>query len=251
MSRILLSLILILAPLCQVRGQILSPILASSVAASGGGGAAVLIQTCTQNDSSGGGALITATCSSTGAGHLLVAFGLNIQSATAVTISDSASQTWSTAFSSTGCQVEEFGTAGCIFSYICNSASGMTTVTAAGAGFSSMSLIVREYSGVQTSSCLDQQSTPKGQNSTSPGSSNAITTTVTDLLIGIATGGHTQTFGVGSGWADFTSLPDTSAAQLDVAIEDILTSASGSNTAAFTNSGGNGQGIGIVSFKLP
>jgi hypothetical protein len=243
-----LLLILVISSFCQAQIIVKRGPLA---AAGGGGSTATLIQSCSNNTSSGGAASIDVTCSATSAHHLLIAFGLNIQSAAAApVITDDHTQTWSTAFSNIACQTTQFGTAGCAFAYVCDSAAGMTTVHISGAGFAAITGAVREYSGVQTTSCLDQVSALLGQNSTSPGSSSSITTTATDLIIGVATGGHTETFGLGSGYTDLLSVPDTNASQLDVALENILTTASGSKTATFTNSGGNGQGIGIVSFKL-
>ena len=72
--------------------------------------------------------------------------------------------------------------------YICNSLSGITSITATFlTGTNASGLIVRHVQGITASNCLDQYSAPTSTSSATPWSSGAITTTnASDLLTGTA-----------------------------------------------------------------
>lgn len=156
------------------------------------------------------------TITSSTSGSLLVATASvrNDVTQTLTSFTDSGSQTWSFAKNTGNIATHAIMAIG----YICNTSSGITTVTwttpTAGDGV----IGVEEWSGIATSSCLDiaatQDTTALAQTWTSANTSN--TTNASDLLIGIVfnnisqsitqtgSGGWTTDVNVGSSFSGFS-----------------------------------------------
>ena len=216
-------------------------------------GQAVLVQAKNNNASSGGGANVDVTVTSTGSGNLLFALGVSTQSTNAITVS-STNNTWTAITginSSTACFHSQFTNAGCQAAYTCNSVSGDTTIHFAGPGFSAITGVVLEFSGVATSSCSDQVSALVAVAAGSPISSNNITTSQSDLVIGIATVTQPAGLSAGTGYTTQAAsiVSDAAGAATDVLLEWSLNHASGTFNATAGTTAGSG-GIGVVSFKL-
>jgi hypothetical protein len=190
---------------------------------------------------------LTATISATQAGNTLVVAACC--NAGTLTITDSASQSYSTATTLAGNTTQTSK----IF-YFPNTAAGVTTVTISSTSSTDLNLIVTEYAGVLVASPLDQTST-HGQTASTSWTSNATATTAqaSELLIGSCMGTlHNNTaFTPGSGWSSVaTVLNVRGGANLELFLEDQYALAIGTYAATGTTSQSDNEYASIATFKL-
>lgn len=189
---------------------------------------------------------VTATIAPTKAGNtIIVCAACN---AGTLSITDSASQSYSTATTITGTVAQTSK----IF-YFPNTAAGVTSVTISSTSSTDLDLIVTEYSGILTASPLDKTST-NGQLASTSWTSNATATTTqgSELLIGSCMGNlhNTTTFTAGTGWtAVATVLSTRGGANLELFMEDQVVSSTGTYAATGTTSQNDNEYASIATFK--
>ena len=179
------------------------------------------------------------------AGNLLVAFaaggGINTNT---ITFSSTGGPTWTnvapTAFESGAAQVYVLG-------YAQNAPSGATTVTATFNGsLTNRGIIVVEYSGADTSTPLDVNTTGLSTGNVIQPMDNTLTTTVADgemIVSGLVFRNATNPSSPGPG---FSSLGADTAQVADIAMEDAIQSTMGPIVPSFFVTGGS-QPSGIMS----
>jgi hypothetical protein len=122
------------------------------------------------------------------------------------------------------------------YTYYAKNITGGTTptVTITIASTAEIDAIVREYSGLDTSSPLDQVAGASAGFSTSPSSGATSTTTQADeLVIGwSAAASNNPTYVLGSGYGNLSTQNGTGGG---IAMEDKIVAATGAQTATFTS----------------
>ena len=194
-----------------------------------------LIQTCSTQGSSGGTGTLTCTLSQpSGAGNLIDAF-IVTDSGTVTSVSDSGSQTYVDQLTCNSCG----GLGGFVIYHKLSTASGITSVTASGMStFTQVRIMVREYSGV---TAVDMSAGPSFSGS-SPWASATVTTSQTDLAIGLAmSNSGSATMAVTGSWAHGATSP--SGGNFTAFMEDIL-----SQTAATFGATGTSSASPIISY---
>ena len=198
-----------------------------------------------------GNCTVTLT-SSTHAGDLMVVSIAVHDTSTSVTVSgvtDSASHSYTAAWTRAhvGTSSHYFTTA--LF-YYANLSAGVTSVTVPNpSGGGGMAVIATEYSGVATTSPLDQNS-PCSTTAASPYASGSVTTTqANELLVGFTldTSATGITFTGSSGWSAVTTAGITNQVATIGQQERIV-----SSTGSYQNTGSTSSGTdyaGIATFK--
>jgi hypothetical protein len=193
-------------------------------------------------------ASLTVNINPTKAGSLLVVTAA--REAGALTVTDSASQSYSTATSQTSIVTQSY-----IF-YVANSAAGVTSVTVNTSPSSTdrMIIIVTEYASVSISSPLDKVSTNTNTAVTSwTSNATATTTQAIELLIGsaVATLHNNNTFVAGTGWTSINSIQGTGGGNTMAAFqEEQYVTSTGTYAATGTNNVSDTILAAIATFKL-
>ena len=190
---------------------------------------------------------LTANITATKSGNTIIVAACCL--AGTLTISDSASQSYSTATTIAGNTTQTSK----IF-YFPNTAAGVTTVTISSTSTTALNLVVTEYSGILTASPLDQTST-HGQTGTTSWTSNSTsaTTQASELLIGTCMGTthNNSVFTATAPWNSVaTVLNNTGGANLELFIADQNVVATG--TYAFTGTVNQSDDLyaAIATFKF-
>lgn len=193
--------------------------------------------------SSGASTTTSAFSSATTTGNLIVVSISTNGAANAVTsVTDTAGNTyakvWSVANSSVTSDLW-------YAENITGGASQTVTVTVSTAR--ATAVVAHEYSGISLTSSLDKSVTATGS-SNAPASGNTPTTTVaSEIVIGaVAMLGGATTFTVGSG---YTNLNQQLAANVATAQESLVTTSTGTQSAAFGASATTIWACGCVTFK--
>lgn len=198
-----------------------------------------------QSRSVDSGAVSSATLaysSNTTAGSLLIVAVRQSGTGGTCTISDSQSNTYvNNAINSTFTSDKLF------VAYALNTTGGANTVTCTFGASVAMRWAIHEYSGLASSSALDQSNVTTGNN-TAPDSGNITTTVANELLFSACGCGANSTFTVGANYTLREQIP--AGANGKLATEDRIVSATGTYSAPYTISGTTTWGDAILSFKI-
>ncbi len=201
--------------------------------------AIALVQTVAGKPASDVASYTVAITTSAGTGRILVigVVGVtNTFTAPAVsTITDNKSNTWTEV---SGATIINGGasSAGAIW-YAPISTSGATTITITHTGTAQRNSIcwVREYSGLATSTVLDNATSAAGNSSTPSSGATATTVQADELIIGVgSSAAGSSAWTAGTGFGNLVSDVATSFT-CDGAMEDKIVAATGAQTATFTS----------------
>ena len=192
----LLSLLLLVSPLLQLGMPWPGP----GTAHSASGALTITFVQSTGNFASTGTTTNKAYTSSTTAGHLLIGIVISYNASDTPVITDSQTNTWSTAATFSGSPVLTMKMT--IF-YLANCPGGADTVTGSWASSAGGELHIAEFAGAAASSPLDQ--TGDGSNASGPtATTSSMTPSVNgELIVGYC--GIIATGSIGSGWTLITS----------------------------------------------
>jgi hypothetical protein len=209
----------------------------------GGGASRIVLKQTTAVQGSGVGSLAVAFPSSTGAGNLIIAFVRMSTTSQTVRVTDTSSNVYTDAVS----QVQNADSHQIHIFYAKNIHGGANTVTATfSAGNNHPWLAVYEYSGLNTTSPLDQKAAAQGSSATP--STGATYTTSSNELAFVGTGLPASfTGGVTAGPGYAVLQQDTSTSR--AANESAMVPSPGSYTATYNLSGPTSWTAAIATFK--
>jgi hypothetical protein len=124
--------------------------------------------------------------------------------------------------------------------------SGTFTITIQGTGI--YAYHIREYSGVATSSALDQSNSATGS-STAINSGNITTSTNGQLYIAVQTHGNTTTTTAGAGWGNHVVTTEDNGGYQALSTEDKIGVAAGTHAGTFTLAGSGTWAAIVASFR--
>lgn len=200
----------------------------------------------TTGSTSGSASTLVIPINATKAGDLIVVTAASL--ASTLTITDSASQTYSTATTNTSTLTHLYTF------YIANTAAGVTSITITPSVNDRVVAIVTEYSNVITSSPLDQTSTNNNTAVTSwTSNSTPSTTQAIELLVGSALDPlhNNDIFVAGSGWLATNTVNGVGGGNTLTAFqEDQYVTSTGTYAATGTNGTSSTILAAIATFKL-
>lgn len=221
-------------------------------AAGGGGATFTLVETVTAESNTTCGTAVTASLgTNTTSGEMIALSYWGGAGGTAMTITDSGSESYTKAWERTG--ISSHYTSG--FAYFLTTASGISSVSVSGGGNGACGLVVQHWKRSAGSWAVDQTGGALSTAQASPWSSPTVTTTVTnELLLGGALGkfssGSNCTLTATGSWTGHSSANDNSG-NLTILENQTVTSIQ-TNIAATGTIGGCtpvGAFPGIVTFK--
>lgn len=188
---------------------------------------------------------LATTINGTGSGNLIVV-SVNCNTTTAPTVTDSASQTYTNAVSiSSGTSINY------IF-YKANTASGVTSVTVSDTTSTAINVVIAEYSGIATTTPLDQtHSTATTAATAWTSGATSATTQASELLIGSdMTNQHANTTQIaGTNYDEVGYITNTGAVNMVDFLEEDYVSATGTYAATGTASQNDNNYALIATFK--
>lgn len=200
----------------------------------------------TTGTTTGSASTLVIPISATKAGDLIVVTAAAL--ASTLTITDSASQTYSTATSQTSSAIHFYTF------YVANTAAGVTSITLTPGASTPVVAIVTEYANVIASSPLDQISTNTNLTATSWTSNNTPSTTqAVELLVGSALdfAHNNDVFTAGSGWLATNTVNGVGGGNnLTAFQEDMYVTSIGTYAATGTNTTSTTILAAIATFKF-
>lgn len=196
------------------------------------------------------GTTVTATFTSpTKAGNTIIVAA--VVNAGTLTITDSASQVYSTATTIAG-----NGTQTSKIFYFPNTAAGVTTVTISSTSSTDLNLVAVEYTGVLTASPLDQTST-HGQTAATTWTSNSTTTTAqaSELLIGsvMVTLHNNDTLTPATAWSSVSTVNNTRGGSnigVNMSDQNVVATGTYAFTGTMTGNANDDMYAAVATFKF-
>jgi len=211
---------------------------------SSGGGGMTFVQGVGSTTGGNGTGNIAVTIAASGSGHMLIFWS---GSNTFTSITDNLSQVWTAIPNLTGataCFHSQFTAMACQAWYICNTASGVTSVTASGgATFTPSGQGVIEIGGTASTSCLVSASAPNPTASGTLSSTSAVVSG-SSTLIGLFTSTNPATLTPAGGY--LSGLTAANFSGTDLLIDYQLNISATPQTATATSAAGGAGSIIIV-----